>query len=408
MSSKLQSCITFYRSVLLVLGNTVLLLVLLEMLLRIGFSVHDRREHRRQLGAVVDGRSQADVYGGADWVDDYWREFNRRGMRWESYVYWRRQAFTGAYINVSSNGIRQTWNQTIVGEDVPSVLMFGGSTMWGSGARDDFTIPSFVSRQLSDRGVRVHVTNFGESGYVSSQEVILLMTLLRQGWRPQVVVFYDGANDTFSAYQQGVAGLPQNEANRREEFNVLKDLDRLAPKVISTRLNRLALCRFGNWVRWRVNAGVPQGTKSGSRYASPAHPEASGQIARQVADIYLSNIRIVKSLGEVYGFQTLFYLQPTLFTKKVQTVYEKGRESRAGRNYPQMKPFFVSVYSAVQTNSIKVTSYHDLSDLFASRADPAYIDWCHLGEEGNRVVAEQMTGDIMNVLERNADAPSKR
>lgn len=90
--------------------------------------------------------------------------------------------------------------------------------------RDFFDI-DFLLR----RGVPLHVDaetaralqdiiNLGETSYVSIQDTILLLRLLQQGVRPDIVVFYDGVNDTFSAYQQGVAGLPQNEFNRQTEF----------------------------------------------------------------------------------------------------------------------------------------------------------------------------------------------
>lgn len=93
--------------------------------------------------------------------------------------------------------------------------------MWGSGARDSFTIPSLLSQILSEHGISIHVVNYGESGFVSTQEVIALMLQLKKGNIPDVVMFYDGVNDTFSAFQHGIAGIPQNEFNRFREFNLL-------------------------------------------------------------------------------------------------------------------------------------------------------------------------------------------
>lgn len=77
------------------------------------------------------------------------------------------------------------------------------------------TIPSYLAKYGYD------VTNYGETGYVSMQELILLIQELKTG-KPDIVIFYDGFNDTFSAYQQGVAGLPMNEFNREKEFNLSK------------------------------------------------------------------------------------------------------------------------------------------------------------------------------------------
>src|SRR5260370_2213048 len=50
---------------------------------------------------------------------------------------------------------------------------------------------------------------------------MLLYQLLRQGQRPDLVPFYDGIKDCFTAYQNGTAGLTQSEFFRAEEFSVL-------------------------------------------------------------------------------------------------------------------------------------------------------------------------------------------
>ena len=77
--------------------------------------------------------------------------------------------------------------------------MLGGSSLWGFGARDDQTIPSLLARKLLERGISVEVKSLSELGYVSTQEVIGLFRELQEGYRPDVVIFYDGVNDTTSA-----------------------------------------------------------------------------------------------------------------------------------------------------------------------------------------------------------------
>src|SRR3954451_8179244 len=101
--------------------------------------------------------------------------------------------------------------------------MFGGSTLCGIGARDHYTIPSFLSKMLTQAfPERIRVTNYGTTGFVNTQEMILLIRELQRGCRPQIVIFYDGYNDTFSAFQNRIAGIPLNEDNRVAEFNILQ------------------------------------------------------------------------------------------------------------------------------------------------------------------------------------------
>lgn len=133
-----------------------------------------------------------------------WYSFRRMlgrvpALVWKPYLYWQRP-----------EGIRETL--AVVGK---KVWMFGGSAVWGTGVEWSETIPSY----LATLGYKV--TNYGERGYVSTQELFLLILELRKG-TPGIVIFYNGYNDVFSGHQQGIAGLPLNEFNRVKEFNLAK------------------------------------------------------------------------------------------------------------------------------------------------------------------------------------------
>ena len=78
--------------------------------------------------------------------------------------------------------------------DAARIFTFGGSTMWGMGVDYENTIASNISEVLCDQGFNVKVSNYGQLGYVSTQEKIYLLKLLRDK-SPDVVVFYDGVND---------------------------------------------------------------------------------------------------------------------------------------------------------------------------------------------------------------------
>ena len=223
-----------------VLGITLVGLLFLEVGLDIAFWVKDGIVDGRGQGQV-DPRSRADGYGQAEWVAEYFREYlGSYRTHWEPYVYWRRVPFEGRYVNIDERGIRRTANAPHPGEGIGEstrIFMFGGSTLWGTGARDDYTIPSYVSRELEAQGFRVEVTNFGEAGYVSTQEVIALLRQLQEGNIPDLVVCYDGANDVYSTYQQGRGGRPQNEFQREREFNLTRryNYGRLLPTTSRAR-----------------------------------------------------------------------------------------------------------------------------------------------------------------------------
>lgn len=171
---------------------------------------------------------------------------------WKPYVYWQRPG-----------GVRPTTDA--FGLDV---WMFGGSAVWGSGVEWSETIPSY----LATKGYTV--TNYGEVGYVSTQELILLILELRSA-TPNIVIFYDGYNDVFSGYQQGVAGLPMNEFNRVKEFNITKK-------------------GLVNFIQAKL-------------HDEPRHELRSDLDIWKFRD---GNIRIAKAIGEQFGFKVYDFWQP--------------------------------------------------------------------------------------------------
>ena len=161
-------------------------------------------------------------YADSSWYPAYLREYEATfGLRWKPYVYFRRPFYAGVYINVDSLGHRRTVPGPISASDTVHIFCFGGSTMFGSFLRDSATIASVIARRLAGHvapGAAIDVTNYGESGYVFTQEMLELELQLRANNVPDIVVFYDGINDVAAAAQYGKAGVPQNEGNRAREF----------------------------------------------------------------------------------------------------------------------------------------------------------------------------------------------
>ena len=188
------------------------------------------------------------------WVSSSTKEvIQTNDLVWKSYVYWQR-----------AEGERKT-----IQMEGKKVWIFGGSAVWGTGVEWDETIPSYLAKYGYD------VINYGEAGYVSTQEVILLMQELKKGIIPDIVVFYDGFNDTFSAYQQGIAGLPMNEFNRVEEFNLSKKW-------------------FGEYLRVKFYT-------SEHNYNEECYLD--------VVNNYIENMWVVYALAKHYRFQLCYFWQ---------------------------------------------------------------------------------------------------
>ena len=106
-----------------------------------------------------------EAYQGKPWAAEYFKSLYQVRMRWYPYVYWKGTPMTSRYLNIDPNGNRVTWNQPHqAGDGRPPlrIFMMGGSTTWGTGVRDDHTLPSLLAHRFAhDPGYDVEITNLG-------------------------------------------------------------------------------------------------------------------------------------------------------------------------------------------------------------------------------------------------------
>ncbi len=374
------------------LGITLLLLVGLELGLRLAFTLKDiflGLEH-------PDPRLIAGGYDGEAWARTFFRENRQKTSEWHPYVYFRMKPFRGETINIDARGLRKSWQppreRSETGRPQARVWIFGGSAAWGVGSRDDFTIPSLIAKDLEARGIAAEVTNFGEIGYVSTQEVIALMLELRAGRRPDLVVFYDGVNDVLAAYQNGQAGWPQNEANRRREFADRRSPYRLVAAGVRTLVLDSAMFRLAEAIRWRLMTGRAPAPRFPSLVRGK--PDANA-LTENVLDTYAANRRLVHALADDYDFRALFYWQPVLFTKKHLTAFERGEAAK----YADFAPLLLAVYRRARDRASRPgDDFQDLSGVLDSSERLLFTDFCHTTEAANAIVARRIAGDVARLL----------
>ena len=346
----------------LIVGITIFLLFLIEGGLSIAFFIKDRVSAS---DLPADGHNVADTYSDPTWVNNYNEEFDRSfEAQWRPYVYWRRKPYHGNYINVDTNGIRLTvLAKPIQQESRPplKIFMLGGSTMWGTGARDAFTIPSILAQELQSKGVAAEVINFGESGYVSTQEVITLQLQLQKGQVPDLVIFYGGVNDTYSAYQQRMAGLPQNEFNRVKDFN-LSQPDKLKQRtemVLQDVVSKASTMRLLKGFLQKTGAKRETGVAGNPLPFDDLAPKGEEEVlAQDVLTTYRGNIEVVKALSEHYHFKYLFYWQPTIFQKAHLTEYERVQRAK----WRTVEQFFYRTYEVVRQSRLAESREHSFHD----------------------------------------------
>jgi lysophospholipase L1-like esterase len=375
------------RAAWLLAGATLLALVACELFLWGLFTFKDRLARLPR----VDPRLVAEGYDGAPWVETHFREYDHLVAQWQPYVYFRQEPFRGQTITVLPGGLRKTWNSPESAHEKPLQIWFlGGSSGWGVGARDDYTIPSLLAKDLSARGRAVDVTNHSEIGYVSTQELLWLALRLRAGECPDLVIAYDGANEILSAQQNGVAGWPQHESNRRDAFDAQRSRARSIVESVRLLVRESSMFRLAKALRARLG-GPPESPALETQ--QPGTSPSLDALAGAVLDTYEANQRLIEALAASYGFDVMFVWQPAIFTKVAATPFERDEINK----YAALQPLFTAVYDRVRERADQrrlPPDTLDLSRLFDDDARTRFADFCHLTEASNAIVARALADHV--------------
>ena len=318
--------------------------------------------------------------GNAPSAQEFWAEQSQTRVRWLPYSYWVVAAFDGEYIHVDDRGMRSTI-QASSGENLPSVYFFGGSTIWGEGARDAYTIPSQLATLLAKGDAPATVRNYGQTGYVSAQDLILFQRQLALGNSPELAVFYQGFNDIYSAYRQGQAGLPLSEIQRLDDAEAGRRLRQAQPIL----------------------------RQPGSIIADQAWQLAifDGNSPREILLNWLGNRQLIRAAAEQFGVDVLFIWQPALFAKRKLSGYETQFAAEIERNLPGFLQLYAEVDELLRQQAAS-DAYGDivfLSDLFAANTDEIFFDEVHINEIGNAKVAGAIADPIARRLAARSPSP---
>src|SRR5581483_6200025 len=310
----------------------------------------------------------------------YARELNESAKRqYLPYVVWRRAPYQGRYITVDDQGVRKTQNSYCDDNKNEVIWMFGDSALWGTGSNDAETIPSQLAKLYAQSGKKICITNYGEAGWVSTQEVIELMLQLKQAPRPpNFVVFYDGTDDVFLRHQTDVPNAHQNFALYKEHFEEWQPRKRWGVGYLRMTNTYRALEELSQ----KLNVSKP------STKPQPSQQEIDS-LAYSVEENYLNNMRLVEALAASYGFQDLFFWYPTsLAGQKPLTGAEAAEQQWLQEENPGLAMLTRETYRLCR--SLKLPDFFYLGDILDDRKDRLYIDTSHLTPEGNGLIAQHL------------------
>ena len=373
---------SFTKTILINIGIFIGFLILLNFLIITGW------ETRRFVNYVkgdllgtkierVDSRVLLPNYKDVSWAKEYFNDFNTlKDDHYKSYIGWRKTAFKSTYINIDAAGDRVTPQTTRKNDSVTKVVFLGGSTMWGTGAPDDGTIPALFVKAGKDA---YKAENFGESAYRAMQSYIYLLLKFNEGVKTDWVVSYDGVNDAvgFLEDNDGVSTIAESRMQQK-----LKHTQGLSDLVTDLTYYNFFLSPIENTIKRFKNKKlvIPE-------RGVILTVERTDKVARALLDSWL----VTKELANNNNSKYLAVLQPNAALGKpnISHLTFDQYEGLLMKTYDQLYKRVIELlnednkYVELRNHVLDLTHSFDGNEYF-------YIDWCHVTPNGNQIIANQI------------------
>lgn len=262
-----------------------------------------------------------------------------------------------------------------------NLWMFGGSTTRGVSKDDSLTLPSFLAKAMNQEApvLPARVVNFGVDGFNSLLETKYLQKMLIESpTPPQVVIFYDGANDCtyFNQYRTAYAhhGYRQLrgvvESYHRSPIGLLKPLTAAWYTCLTREL-------------WdKMHQGVVP--------LSPQDP-ALQEYAQSVVQRYDFVDRLARSFGATFFliWQPFWWVESEPVDPAVQK--QEERDIILGRRLA-LKHNFVVAHQELRERLKGKPYFVDFHNILCSRRQPVYeSDGIHLNPAGDALAAREIS-----------------
>ena len=290
-----------------------------------------------------DVRAASPAFANSPWAPAYFREFQEQGYETQPFTYTSYRDRSGTYLNIKDN-VRVSAD---AGKG-PVVWFFGGSSMFGEGQRDDFTIPSQFARMAADDGHPIRVVNFGVQADSNYQSMLRFeQALASRRPLPSLVVFYDGANEISQHLSQPATDQPQLYQGIYAGGPSSPDAD------------------DDVWSAWRRTSLLARALGAASGGSADEPPASEDEIVDQILAVYGRGLRLAQSMAADADAGFASFFQPARF-------YDE-----------------TPVADAVQADLPPGTV--DLSPVLAGAGDEIYMDEVHTNEEGARRLLRRCT-----------------
>jgi lysophospholipase L1-like esterase len=314
---------------------------------------------------------------------DFVNEFNYQRSRWvfsENTELSLPLDYAGHYFNIA-DGCRVTSFQPR--EHTNTVYVFGGSTIYCGEVPDEHTIPSQLQLLLNEYfGNQYLVRNYSTGGATTAAQLKRLQKItLNPG---DIVIFYDSFNDILHSslpVHLSLAEKIRQQINKRMPFS---------------QSVCLSLAKHSAFIRTFLNP-------LNKRY-KPDHLDHElemSQFLNSLNERYTNSILQANQYCQQHGAKFFHFLQPSLFTVKNRSNYEKELLQNCDG---LCETAFQKGYLLLQDANFEFGKFiqsYDLTEILNDRRSPGeeyFFDMVHVNHKANRIIAENIFDRIQAVL----------
>ena len=317
-------------------------------------------------------------------------------MQYSAFVEFQETPRQGTFVNVHKAGFRVSadqapWPPT---SNRPIIFVFGGSTTFGYGVRDDDTIASALSRRLrrESRFKDAQIYNFGRGFYWSSQERALFESLRAAGLRPDLAIFIDGLNEFSHPIDALQFSSTLTSAFQRELARTSSAYSKFVAGALNIRdlLMDLPMVQLARDIRHNVL--LPSNVQV-------IDPETIPQTEERLA-VYLRNKALIEASASVDHIDTLFVWQPVPTFKYPQSLH---RDFVAQRGFTVHSQSYYG-YARMEKGQEQMRDARFLwcADIQKNAKAPLYVDLVHYNPTGTEQLASCIVSGLHNRVEKPA------
>jgi lysophospholipase L1-like esterase len=275
-------------------------------------------------------------------------------------------------------GVRPTFNNPDPsGKNIRTFWLFGGSAMRGATDYDDRTIPSFLA-QIWNQEEPQHpaiMVNCGEDGFNSLMETKYLQKLLIEQRPPNLIIFYDGANDAAYFAQHRTPDAHHGYERLR---GMIEDYHRSFFGLLKP-LNAAMWSSYTHEIYDKIRQGVIR-----------IDPQAP--VLQQFVDSCEQRYDYLNKVAASFGARFLLIWQPCWWaeTEPVAAAVREKEDIILGKR-SALRDNFIVTYQALMARLKAKPYFINFQNILCARTEPVYQpDGIHLLDVGRKIVAQNL------------------